>query len=96
METTTELKTYPVIGLKYPHPWGPDHELTREVSFDSLEECYGHLIEEDLDFRAGMDPSGFMIEDGSIIPFHSYLFHCAFAKGRLSEEDLVQELRTRE
>jgi len=92
MDTIIEQKTYPVTGLKYPHPWGPDHEKTREISFESIEECYGFLLE-DPDSKSGRDPSAVMLEDGVIIPFNPYLFHCAFAKGRLSEDDLVNQLR---
>ncbi|MFH0757367.1 MAG: hypothetical protein V2B15_08780 [Bacteroidota bacterium] len=90
MDTITEQPTLSVTGLTYLDTNGKLKSFNSEHS--SLEELYGTLLE-DFEFCQGREPVSIQLSNGEELPFQGTLFHYAFAKGRIPEDQLIDMLR---
>lgn len=82
-QPATEQASNKVIGLIYPEG------RRRYIEFESLEDLFIYLTGgEDPDALCEPFPYYLILEDGVIIPYIPYFFHMAFAKGRLTEQEL--------
>ena len=90
MNTMIETKAPQVTGLLYKDLNGS--AKVRPAKFETLEELYGFLLE-DVDFLNDREPFAIQFAERPELPFNGTLFHYAFAKGRISESQLLDMLQ---